>query len=71
MLSLTVKRKFKVLATVGNISEAITEPCVNVDPDKMLFIVGKYLTGEVTGLKVLNKGPVVFVLIGVVVVAFP
>ena len=47
LLSLAVNRKFKVLATFGNTSEAISLPVVVVNPFRIEFILGKYLVAEV------------------------
>lgn len=61
-LSLTVKRKFNVLATELNASVlALASPPVNGPlinaPERMVASFGKYLVGEVVGAKEIQLGP--------------
>ena len=55
MLSLTVKAKFKSLATEGKTSQVPSLPATITDKS------GKYLTGTVLEGKDLNIGPTAFV----------
>jgi hypothetical protein len=65
-LSLTVKRKFSVLAT--ELSASVLAPAsppvsgpVTVPPARMEDSCGKYLVGEVVGLNDIQLGPLAFV----------
>ena len=66
LLSLTVNLKFNVRATFGTASH-----CHDVAPDLTVSNLGKYLFESVVGVKDLNAGPEVAVVLGYVVVGVP